>query len=121
MTATSLNCSIKRQVKSYYPIPDRRFEGRSVIFKRSGRQYLPAMVSDFTGFIVQMVGNEKFSLEIEKKWLTVEFQFNGYQYMALCPDLHDGLGCDYIASSNTKEDALYNLIEQISEKILSEQ
>jgi hypothetical protein len=41
--------------------------------------------------------------------------------MALCPDLHDGLGCDYIASSNTKEDALYNLIEQISEKILSDQ
>jgi hypothetical protein len=68
-----------------------------------------------------MAGNEKFTMDIEGKWLTVEFQFNGYQYMALCPDLHDGLGCDYIASSNTKEDALFNLIEQISEKILSEQ
>jgi hypothetical protein len=121
MTATAHNCTVKRVVKSYYPIPDRRFEGREVIFHRNGRQYLPSMVSDFPGFIIQMVGNKKFTMTIEKKWLTVEFQFNGYQYMALCPDLHDGLGCDYIASSNTKEDALFNLIEQISEKILSEQ
>jgi hypothetical protein len=119
MTATSQNCHIKRVVPSYFPLADKRFEGRNIVFHTRDNQYLPCMVSDFTGFIVGMVGNEKFTMVIEGKWLTVQLRCNGYRDHAVCPDVYDGLNPEYISSGVDRKDALYGLIEKISEKILS--
>lgn len=110
MTAIKQNCHVKI---------DPRFEGRSVVFKNGITRYHPFTVSDFIGFILFVSAGEPFTLIIEGEELTVAFDSNGWCVTAFCPDIYDGEHSIYIASGKDRAEALYNLIEQISEYRLS--
>jgi hypothetical protein len=101
--------------------PDARFEGRKVVYKNGTTQYLPCMTSNFTGFITSMVGNDLFTMEIEGEVLEVKIYAAGYGFYASVPDRFEP-GSIYVnRSAKSREDALYGLIEKISEHLLSQQ
>jgi hypothetical protein len=97
---------------------DSRFEGRSVVFHFGSLQYRPEDVTDFCFFIWDLMGFEPFKLTIEGEDVIVRFHpfWMGVVY---CPERYDGTPSIYKATGKTRAEALYNLIEQISEYNLS--